>query len=447
MTNKDAINYARELFKRGFTSDAARSILLSKGWSQKEVDNALKVASSPERHISLTTLLGIAIALIVILIPTLFFLTKDSSVASNSPQQELQDKNVYQPENKAAEFKCSIDNECLFDEICQDGSCIKLSCSDCEDLFNHACIPLECSDENACTSDYCSQGTCLNDQITSCTSYDNCCPSGCNETLDTDCKPLANTTNGCATDLDCSDGDLLTINKCEALGTNGTKICIHLTPQCGVNEGICPTNCTTLSDNDCSATCGNSIKEAEEECDGNCPTSQSQCNDNQTCTVDTLLGSASLCTAECIHTNIAVCVSNDGCCPSSCVYSLDNDCPANSTLLASGSFTSVQRTAQGSVELYSYEDGTHKVLFSPSFSLANSELNPSLKVYLASKPIVTTFEDLNAGNIEIGQLKSIGGAQEYKITSFIGNIKSYKSIVIYHQSYNSIFTYATLNYG
>ncbi len=446
MTSKDAVRYARELLKRGFTRDAAREILLSRGYDIKNSDDALSIASKPEKHISMTMLLGITIALIIILIPTVFLLAENPAKSSSSVETTQSNSLQNQPDDNVVNFECSIDEECLFDEVCKDSYCISLSCSSCESLFDHQCLPLKCSDENSCTSDYCSEGACFNEKIESCLDLDGCCPNSCNQTTDSDCiSELTQLNYSCTSDLDCSDGNIGTIDTC--IDENQTKKCIHTVPSCGIDDGLCPSNCTLITDNDCSSLCGNNATESGEECDGNCPFSQAQCNDNNTCTLDNLLGSFSLCTAECIHTNIVQCTHNDNCCPSGCVYSLDNDCPPASTKLATTSFTSVQRTAQGNVELYAYEDATHKIIFSSSFAISNIELNENLKVYLASKAIVTTMDELNSGNIELGPLKSSSGTQEYKITTFISDIESYKSIVIAHQSYNSIFAYASLVYN
>jgi len=443
MTNQEAVRYARELYKRGFTRDAARGIMLSRGYNIKDVDEALRIGLKPESHININWLIGIAIALIIILIPTIILLTKDSSNTSstNNFQQTTTNNKQNQPQEETFTYECVINEECSYNEICQNGNCVILSCNSCEQLINHECTPLNCNDNNTCTIDHCSESACFNDEITSCKNNDGCCPSGCNETLDNDCFiPI----ESCKTDLDCSDGDFNTIDTC--IITNETSTCQNLIPSCGVDDGVCPSNCTTLTDNDCNAYCGNNMTESGENCDGNCPSTPSDCNDNNTCTIDTLLGSSSQCTAECTYNNIIICAPNDSCCPTGCTYSIDTDCPPNSTLVASGAFTSVQRPTTGNVELYSYESGTYKVKFSSQFTIVNTELHPNLKVYLASKSIVNSPADLNEGNIELGQLKATSGQQEYEITTFISDIETYKSIVIYHEAYNGVYAYAKLTY-
>ncbi|MBA2662740.1 MAG: hypothetical protein H0U74_10625 [Bradymonadaceae bacterium] len=71
--------------------------------------------------------------------------------------------------------------------------------------------------------------------------------------------------------------------------------------------------------------CGDSTIDPNETCDppGSCPTS---CNDGNSCTVDTLVGSAQDCTAACSNAPITQCSNNDGCCPTGCSPAQDSDC-------------------------------------------------------------------------------------------------------------------------
>ena len=48
MVNKRAVEYARELANRGFTVDAAREIMLSRGFNVAEADDAITVAAKPQ---------------------------------------------------------------------------------------------------------------------------------------------------------------------------------------------------------------------------------------------------------------------------------------------------------------------------------------------------------------------------------------------------------------
>ena len=102
-----------------------------------------------------------------------------------------------------------------------------------------------------------------------------------------------------------------------------TAQCIVSPLACMDGDGCCPEGCEGTTDGDCSNACGDGIVEGPEACDGNCPTS---CDDGNTCTTDTLLGSAAACSAQCSFDPIATCQSGDGCCPAGCDASRDNDC-------------------------------------------------------------------------------------------------------------------------
>ena len=448
MANKQAVEYAKELANRGFTADAAREIMLSRGFNQKDTDEAMVLASKPEKQTSVNSLLVIALVFVILLIPIMFLLTSgDSSVDSSSDETsyvpQAQDSYEEQELNEEFAYGCYSDEECLFNENCLNNECSPLYCTSCEEAFNHECTPLVCNDNETNTWDYCSEGTCFNEIITSCINEDAFCPEGCNETTDLDCSIQIE----CTSELDCGDGDPETIDTCESPFEGAPKECIHTFPLCVDLDGYCPSNCTTLTDSDCESICGNDVKEDPEECDGDCPVTFSDCNDNNTCTTNTLLGSSALCTAECVYTEITMCNSNDGCCPSSCTYSLDNDCAPSSNLLATGSFTSVQRIASGDIELLYYESGVHKVTFSELFSITNTNLNPDLNIYLAVKQQVTTKEDLDSGNLLLEPLQSISDGQEYEIASYISNIQTYNSIVIFQDNLNAVYAYSTINYN
>lgn len=447
MVNKQAIEYARELANRGFTIDAAREIMISRGFNISEADEAITIAAKPQKHMSTTTLLGIALVLIIIMIPVMFILTKDESTIDTTDednsyvpptQDNLDNANL----NEKTGYSCSTNEVCLFNEYCLNNECLPLYCTSCEEISNHECVIITCDDNTTSTLDYCLEGTCFNNEITTCTNEDTFCPEGCNETTDSDCLILLE----CNSNLDCADDNPETIDSCISPFEGAPKECVHEFPLCVDLDGYCPTNCTTLTDSDCDPICGNNVKEDPEECDGDCPTSVLSCNDNNTCTTNTLLGSASLCTAECVYSEITICIPNDGCCPLNCIYSTDNDCPPSSTLLSTGSFTPVQRITSGDIELYSYESGTHKIIFDQLFSIANTNLDPELKVYLAIKQVVTTKEDLDAGNLLLEPLKQISGEQEYEILNYISNIQSYNSVVIFQNNLNAVYAYSTLNY-
>jgi cysteine-rich repeat protein len=72
---------------------------------------------------------------------------------------------------------------------------------------------------------------------------------------------------------------------------------------------------------------GNKVIDSSETCEAGtnrpCPTS---CNDNQECTADMLIGSASNCNAVCVNTLITQAKSGDGCCPAGANANTDSDC-------------------------------------------------------------------------------------------------------------------------
>ena len=127
-----------------------------------------------------------------------------------------------------------------------------------------------------------------------------------------DCPTACDDENACTSDLLIGSADT-----CDAVCS------FEEITTCESDDGCCAAGCDANSDNDCSATCGNGIIEAGETCDGDCPMS---CDDQNQCTADTVIGSASTCDATCSNAPVTACVDDDGCCPSGCVASTDNDC-------------------------------------------------------------------------------------------------------------------------
>jgi hypothetical protein len=96
----------------------------------------------------------------------------------------------------------------------------------------------------------------------------------------------------------------------------------------------CPEGATAATDPDCSATCGNGLREPEEMCDtaavtgtpSACP-GEGDCDDRDPCTRDGLV-SAGTCAAICVHQPISGSIPGDGCCPVNAKADKDSDCPA-----------------------------------------------------------------------------------------------------------------------
>ncbi|HEY0715588.1 MAG TPA: hypothetical protein VGF45_23100, partial [Polyangia bacterium] len=101
-----------------------------------------------------------------------------------------------------------------------------------------------------------------------------------------------------------------------------------------VGDRCCPVGETAATDSDCSATCGDGVRNPGETCDiaapagspDACPTSDA-CDDHNPCTDDRLV-SADTCSAICVHHAITAANSNDACCPAGATAAIDNDCPA-----------------------------------------------------------------------------------------------------------------------
>ena len=152
------------------------------------------------------------------------------------------------------------------------------------------------------------------------------------------CDPAipAGTQGHCPTLADCNDGDSCTADSVQGSAAACSAVCQHDTINtCGPNDGCCPGGvaCNHNMDPDCSPSCGNGAVETGETCDkaipagspGACPT-LADCNDNDACTGDAIVGSADTCTAQCLHQAITTCGPREGCCPSSCNANTDPDC-------------------------------------------------------------------------------------------------------------------------
>jgi len=77
---------------------------------------------------------------------------------------------------------------------------------------------------------------------------------------------------------------------------------------CAADDGCCPKGCNFGNDTDCSETCGDGVLSDRETCepdsaDDPCP-AQTDCDDGNPCTMDTVTGSAESCSAECAHATI-----------------------------------------------------------------------------------------------------------------------------------------------
>ncbi|MCD4739682.1 carboxypeptidase regulatory-like domain-containing protein [archaeon] len=150
---------------------------------------------------------------------------------------------------------------------------------------------------NPCISDSCINGKCLHSSVTVCFSGDGCCPSGCSEDQDNDCKLIG---QDCVKDSDCISTACL-VSSC----LKGACIYAPLT-DCISGDGCCPSTCEVAVDSDCvSSSC----------------VSAADCFDGDPCTIDNCVNGV------CDRSSITNCsMIMDECCPSGCDESTDADC-------------------------------------------------------------------------------------------------------------------------
>lgn len=163
--------------------------------------------------------------------------------------------------------------------------------------------------------------TCEVAPIEQCMPDDGCCPAGCNISTDNDCSDSCgdgvlgkgetceptSPTMPCPTS--CDDMDPCTKDTQTGTPAQCNVECVH-TPitQPAAGDGCCPDGAHTNNDSDCSAKCGNGVKEAGETCDG--ATCAMNCDDNNKCTNDHTVGSAANCDVKCANDPIVPCCGN-----------------------------------------------------------------------------------------------------------------------------------------
>lgn len=206
--------------------------------------------------------------------------------------------------------------------------------------------PIWCTPIDACTPQRVSGSAascdahCVSLPITRARAGDGCCPKDANANTDSDCSSSCgngevepgetcepkNSQTGCPSSCKnedaCMAGELTgSADSCD-LACSWTRI-----EQCRNGDGCCPSGCDQTEDDDCHSSCGNKVLESGERCENGtstpCPTS---CDDSNTCTADTMSGSASDCSARCDHKTITEKKNNDGCCPDGANATNDSDC-------------------------------------------------------------------------------------------------------------------------
>lgn len=208
--------------------------------------------------------------------------------------------------------------------------------------------PSKCPNENPCNRVQLEGSGCL----TQCKTYviadlepgDGCCPMGADANSDADCP------------TGCGNGIVEAGETCDGLETcPSSATCVSANPclramvvgdaascsatcvmqpveECLAGDGCCPSACSSDTDNDCSASCGNGVVDvaAGELCE---PMSFTQacplaCDDGNSCSVDYFTGSALNCNLSCTSVPTLLPFSGDQCCPPGANANNDRDCQA-----------------------------------------------------------------------------------------------------------------------
>lgn len=194
--------------------------------------------------------------------------------------------------------------------------------------------------------------------VTACMNDDRCCPDACNEGNDSDCRvepsgmcgdgsvnPAAGETCEPGSDVPCPTrcDDTQTTDPCTRIVLIGQPsqcnvACVRIdieTANATESDGCCPNGANAISDIDCRATCDNGVLEPGETCDGNCPDTDSDCDDGNPCTVDRILDTDGMkCTRRCDHSQTVRPNADtaDMCCPAGATPATDADCHTTNLL-------------------------------------------------------------------------------------------------------------------
>jgi len=225
-----------------------------------------------------------------------------------------------------------------------DSDCSK-SCGDgvvdapevCEPSSTTRPCPRSCDDGMACTKDVltgsaeqCS-AQCTNTPITAPAHGDGCCPPGANSLNDDDCKPACGNKvkeageacdGNCPTSCPRPGTDPCVIAELQGSGCNAKCVTRELVASRASRDQCCPDGANANTDLDCVATCGNTVKEADEICDPDCTPS---CSSTDPCIISEPAGSP--CKRTCkTRMRAASLDAADRCCPPGADHNTDADC-------------------------------------------------------------------------------------------------------------------------
>lgn len=273
-----------------------------------------------------------------------------------------------------ATCETTLIESCVHDDGCcpvacnpaQDNDCRPANCGNGQLDERETCDPPELPCPASCpNTDPCQTITltglaeacnaaCTAVPITACYDMvDGCCPADCGPDTDADCAALA-CGNGVkdagetcdpaiswpspgACSPDCDDHRACTQDSLAGDAQACSTQCSHVSVTvCQSGDGCCPSTCSVAQDADCAAvSCGDGEVDGTEMCDtaiaagfpGACPQTLTECDDNDPCTNDMLVGQAQNCSAYCTHTP-PPCGTDDECCPGVCTSDNDPQCAA-----------------------------------------------------------------------------------------------------------------------
>ncbi|MBN1275562.1 LamG domain-containing protein [Candidatus Woesearchaeota archaeon] len=171
-------------------------------------------------------------------------------------------------------YECTEDNDCSGAlELCEEKVCINHECTiqTIQDCTDECTQDVDCDDNNACTTDRCEAGLCINSM--NCEA-DNICCDECSTDVDcyecirnSDCdgetdeceenvcinhectvQYIDGCNDECDVDADCDDNDETTIDYCR-----GTPKACEYVNRCVPDDNSCPGVCTVEEDPDCPA--------------------------------------------------------------------------------------------------------------------------------------------------------------------------------------------------
>jgi hypothetical protein len=205
--------------------------------------------------------------------------------------------------------------------------------------------PKRCDDSDPCapqlrTGSGC-EIECVTLVITDAREGDGCCPEDVGPAEDGDCGACGDGIIGplescdppekCLTQEQCSQGNECLVGVFSGDPEQCTARCeLSFVTECVDGDGCCADGCNAKSDDDCSASCGDRVVQADagETCELEhraAPCSES-CDDGDSCTRDLVTGNPGNCNVQCTTQPITEARNGDDCCPSGAHALIDDDC-------------------------------------------------------------------------------------------------------------------------